>query len=250
MNPPRYKSRYLVITENYLWPILIILVALASLWFIFRSPFFQVKTITCQRDYQACQDPFILSELAKYKHLNLFLFPKEKLRQRILAGNKTVQSVQFSFQLPHTLKVNLTSTVPLVALQLKPDNQHPRYLLVDQNFRPISLVSQSQNLPLLITDQPYQLQLGQVISQEQLHQALVMVQGLLKFLPPNFQLQLRDTDLYLTLPHRPKIRLTTTRDPQAQLNLLQAVLSNAKMLEESQIKLIDVRFDQPVLKSY
>ncbi len=243
------KSPYLVITETYILPFLIILGVGLTALFLFKSSFFQVKYLTCHRDSQACHNSFILSELDKYRYLNIFLFPKDQLRSRLLAGDKTLAQVEFKFHLPNRLDVYLTSTTPKVALKLQTKDQ--QFILIDDHLRPTTITSNIGNLPLLITTQTYHLQLGQVISDRTLATALQAVIKLNRSLNQSFQAKLDGQDLYLSLNHpHLKVRLTTTKSLEAQLTLLQAVLSNAKMLEEGEVKFIDVRFDQPVLKSY
>ena len=246
---PFHKSRYLVITENYLIPLGIIFLGFLSVYLLFFSPLFQVKQIACFRDQQPCQDPFILAEIKKYHSQNLFRFPQEELRSRLLQGNKTILQVKFSFHLPNQVRLDLVSTTPQLAIRLQ--SQPPRYLLIDQNFRPIMTTSSSANLPLIILDRPTHFQLGQVVTDPDLQFIFRAALTVSQTLNQPLTFSLHQHDVYLDFDRFDfQARLSTQQDLERQLQLLQAVLSNVKMLEEQQIKLIDVRFTQPVLKSY
>ncbi len=244
------KSTYLVITETYLIPLIVIFLALASSFLVFKSNLFAVTQIDCQRDGGVCHNDFILAELVKYRQKNIFLFPKAELKQRLLQGDKTLTSVKFTFHLPHQLTVLLTSTTPKVALRLNSANN--QFILIDQNFRPTSLVNNPNHLPILTTTQTYHLQLGQTIQNSNLKQALTAAIEFHQNLANQpFKLKLAGQDLYLYLPQKHiQVRLTTQKSLASQLNLLRVVLSDVKMLEAERVRSIDVRFGQPVLKSY
>ncbi len=243
------KSSYLIITETYLIPLLIIFIAGLSFILVFKSDFFKLKSITCSRDGFACQNNFILSELAKYRRTNLFLFPKDQLKSRLLAGDKTVSRVELDFTLPDKLEVKLVSTTPKVALQF--DSGQKKFLLIDDHFRPIRFSRTSQHLPVLSLAQPYTFQLGQTISNPDLAKALAAITKLNQLLNQPFSAKLDQQDLYLDLTQKKlKVRLTVSKSLTSQLQLLRVVLSNVKMLEEEQVGFVDVRFGQPVLKSY
>ncbi len=243
----RYKSRYLVITENYLLPLLFIFLVAALILFIFHSSYFTIQNISCEQDFLPCTNPFILAELEKYKGQNIFTLDQETLKTRLIEGNKTIKKVKLALKLPNKLQITLISTTPKVALRLFQEN---KFVLFDDNLRAISLKTENPNLPTVTVTGSYQIQIGKQVSDPNLAKALSAALTITTKIHSLRSIHLQEDLITLSLPNQLTALLTTTKAIEPQLRLLQAVLSDAKMLEEDDTKLIDVRFNQPVLKSY
>lgn len=240
-----HKSRYFVLTADFIIPVLIILLVIASLLFITRGRLFAIKTVDCLRDYQPCTDNHLLTELDKLKGANLFTFNKSELRTRILENNKTIENVEVTSSLPNKVSVNLISSSPSVALQLK-DNSTV-WVVLDQEFRVIAVRESDPNVPTVKVSTMEEISIGNPITSKETQGALEVALSIKNNFIQAETISLTDDVITLDLTEGKTALLSSKADIAEQLITLQAILADDTISESA--SLIDVRYTQPVIKS-
>lgn len=239
------KSKYFVLTADFLIPLLLIVLAIAGYVAAFHTQLFALTNITCQLDYQPCDNPSVLAELDNYRGQNLLNFDQEYLRNRLLSGDFTIRELELTRELPSTLKVDLLSTYPVVALQSRDDQLH--WISLDERFRVIGVRETDPNVPTLTISSVPPFQLGGTFADPLINSTLELALDLTSEISSVKTIELTsDSTITLTLDNGVEVLFTTEHDQQAQLLTLQSLLQNEEII--STYHTIDVRYSQPVLK--
>lgn len=238
------KSKYLVITADYLLPFLIIIGVAFLFYFVAFSSFFKIKTVTCSLDYGECQDPSVLAELDKLKGQNIFTLTKDKLESKLTSGDFTIREVSIKKTLPDNLQVELQSVYPFAALKIDGDKT---WVVLDPSFKVIATRLQDPNVPTVVINTPLTLVIGKPITDPLLLSALKLAGVITAAIPQVKSIALIDSNtIHLGLDNGLTGIFSPKGDEQKQLRSLQAVLSGSTITKG--IKTIDVRFSQPVLR--
>lgn len=240
------RSKYFVLTTELLLPLGIILFFILAIYLSLFSPLFSVTEIECELDYQPCTNEILTAELATYQGENLLRFPAAKLQNRLLSGDFTLREVELTRRFPHTLVLNLLSSYPVVALRLQDETS--KWLTFDQAYRVIAVRDSDPNVATLTVEQAPAFQLGQPLADQDLVSSLQLTSQLAKELTSLDTLSLTgDSTLILDFAGGLRALLTTDKPLAPQLTKLQSLLADQEVKRE--YRLIDVRFDQPVLKT-
>lgn len=239
------RSKYLVLTTDYLLPLLLLaLVSLAYL-VVFRTPLFTIKKLECSLDFQPCTSPAVLAELDKLKGQNLLIFSPEPLTARLLQGDFMLRGVELTKRLPHTLTVSLLSVFPAVALQTSDRPNH--WITLDQDYKVIALREHDPNVPVLTVTTLPPVLLGQKLQDQALLQALALTVSTTRLSLPVTKVELApELVIKLTLEGDHLALLSLDQDPSLPLAILQDLLGDQSLLKSPQE--IDLRFAQPVLR--
>lgn len=238
------RSKYLVITLDYLFPIFICFGVIALGYFALYSSFFQIKTVICTLDYEACLDPSVLAELNKLKGENIFTLSGDRLTQRLTSGDFTIRQATLKKELPGKVIIDLQSVYPVAALAMPGD---PTWIILDQNHRVIGTRSSDPNVPTVIVPGPLTLAVGKPLSDDLLIQSIQLARNLANELFTIKSITLVDADtIKLTLSDGVIAIFTPKKDLSEQLRSLQLILRDATITQG--IKTIDVRFIRPVLR--
>lgn len=241
------RSKYLVLTTDYAIPLIVIAVVIST-WFIAtQTSAFTIRSITCKRGQDPCQDPAILSELDKYIGTNLLELREDNIQSTIIEGSKTVKSVVIVRRIPNSVEVSLVSTEPRVALKV--ESETSSWVILDDNLRVIRIQSQDPNLPTVLASQQHQVQIGQRINSEGVGRALELALEISEQFFTVKSIALEGDTVVLVLPGNKKALMTTRKETYDQLIILQAILADDAISQSATYNTIDVRFDQPVLKS-
>lgn len=238
------RSKYLVITTEYLLPCLIILGVIFLTYLTLYSPFFRISKVACTLDYQPCEDPVVLAELQKIHGQNIFRFDPAVLSARLTSGDFTIREARIVRTLPSLVQVTLQSVYPVVALQVTGQSS---WIVLDQKLRVIGIHQTDPNVPTVIISTPLSLSVGQPPGDSTIVQVLQLAQHLASEIPTVKSLKLVDQNMVtLSLADARLVILNPQKDEAAQVKALQAVLSDATILKD--IHTIDVRFARPVLR--
>lgn len=236
------KSKYLVITSDYLVPLGITLGVILLVWLTFFSPSFAIKTVICEADHEPCASSALEKEIEKIIGQNTLRFKENELIAKLLSGEFTVREVEITRTLPGTVKVSVYSVLPVIALLQVGD---PRYVTLDQDYRVIKLTSSHPNVPVVTVSLLPPLQLGKKIEGEYLP-LLTLALELARSFPEHKSIEYAPPSIIkLTLPEITAV-FSTEKEPGQQIRLLQAILLDTTILSGKQE--VDVRFTQPVLK--
>ena len=238
------RSKYLVITLDYLIPTFICLGVIALGYLALYSRFFKVNTVVCTLDFSECLDPSVLSELEKLKGKNIFTLSEDKVTRRLTSGDFTIRQVALTKELPGKIILDLQSVYPVAALQVSGD---PTWIILDQNHRVIGSRDSDPNVPTVIVPGPLTLSVGKPLTDDLLIQSIQLAKSLADELFTIKSITLVDADsINLTLSDGKIAIFTPKSDLSQQLRSLQLILRDATMIQG--IKIIDVRFIRPVLR--
>ncbi len=238
------RSKYILITTDYLLPLAICLGIIALGYLALFSPFFQIKTVTCTLDYQVCTDPSLLVELENQKGQNILRFRPERLESRLTSADFTVREAVITRSLPDTLNVQLQSVYPAVALKIVGEDT---WIVLDPTLRVIGKRTSDPNVPAVIVPGTLTVTVGKRPEGDSVIKALELTLRLSSELVEVKTLTLVDDNtIEILLPTGLRALFTPRDDEVRQLRALQAVLADATIL--SGVRIIDVRFSQPVLR--
>jgi len=238
------RSKYLVFTADYLVPAFLVL-SIATAWILaYRTSLFSISNYQCELDYQPCAGEALLSEIDKLVGKNLLTIDLSSVRARLLSGDFTLREVTITKIYPRTLSLSLLSAYPVVALELNGNAQ--QWVTLDDQYRVIAVRDANPNVPTLVVESLPPFQLGVTIEDQSLLDSLSIVRSITDKLISVQRLSLSGTTVSLELPGGVTALLTTTRDQDSQLHLLESVLADPAL--KNSYHLIDVRYDRPVLK--
>jgi cell division septal protein FtsQ len=238
------KSKYLVITADYIVPFILSISVLVLFYLALFSTVFRVKQVTCQLDYQNCTDPSVLAEIDKLKGQNIFRVSGDPLSAKLTSGDFTIREVRLKKTLPDQIFVELQSVYPVVAVQVAGD---PKWVALDQKFRVIAVREIDPNVPTVIAGGPLVLTVGQPITQEPLLTTLKLALRLSGELTSIKSITLVDDNTINIMLESGVVAIFSPKvDELKQLRALQAVLSDGTITKG--FRTIDVRFIQPVLR--
>lgn len=238
------KSKYLVITADYIIPTIIFLGIMFFGYLALYSPVFRITSISCELDFSPCENGAVLSELDKLRGENIFTLDTSVIKARLTSGDFTIREALVSRALPGSLSVQLQSVYPVVALQIAGD---PTWVVLDSDLRVIATRQEDANVPTVIVPGPLTVIVGQSPADPLIIASLKLAIHLASELFSIKSLALIDGDtIELTLDDGKKALFTPKKDTGEQLRLLQVILEGATITKE--IRIIDVRFNRPVLR--
>lgn len=240
--PP--KPKYFLITSDIVIPLLVIIFVLFCLWLTLFSSLFSIQTIECQLDSRPCPSSSITYEINSAIGFNIFRYDTKNLVNRLTSADFTVRKVDVAKKLPHTLHLELSSVYPVVALQLVGGND---WLIFDEQLRLINNHVTDPNVPTVIVPGPISLRIGVAPTDPELRSALTLARSLATTISDFKSLSLDNHNLILTFRSASYTAiLSPSGDIDQQITSLQAILRNATINQG--VRVIDVRFAQPILK--
>lgn len=238
------KSKYLVITADYLLPLFLSTLVIFLFYIAIFSPIFKVNHLTCSLDYGECSDPSVLAELDKIKGQNIFRLQPDSLRSKLTSGDFTIREVSMKKSLPDQVSFELQSVYPVVALQVMGD---PNWVVLDPQYRVIATRESDPNVPTVIVPGPLILTVGKPVTDTILVQAIKLALSLSSELISVKSITMVDENtIHITLDSGIIAIFSPKIDESRQLKSLQVVLSDGTITKG--IRTIDVRFIQPVLR--
>lgn len=238
------RSKYLVLTTDYLLPIFICLSIISLICFVLYSPFFKITKINCSLDFKDCTDPALIAELDKLKGQNIFTISPGYITSRLTSGDFTIRESVMTRELPGTVGLELQSVYPVVALQIIGD---PTWVIMDSKFRVIGTRTTDPNVPTVIVAGPINLTVGKPPTTDLILKALGIAKRLSDVLFSIKTISLIDDDtIELALADKRIAIFTPKKDELDQLRILQTILGDDTIIKG--VKTIDVRFSQPVLR--
>lgn len=238
------RSKYLVITADYILPIIICISVIGLFYFTLYSSFFKINTIVCVLDFRNCDDLSIIAEIDKLKGQNIFTLSPQKITARLTSGDFTIREAKLTRQLPGIVTINLQSVYPVVAIRQEND---PKWVTLDGKMRVIGARIMDPNVPSVIVTFPLTLTVGKPPSSEIVVRTLGIARRLADELFSFKTIKLIDEDtIQIALLDGRTAIFTPKKDELIQLHTLQLVLLDDKIIKGA--RYIDVRFSQPVLR--
>lgn len=213
--------------------------------FIFKlvkGDFFKVNQVLCFDDGSPCQTDiwFKINSFALGK--NLISLSPQDISQQIKNEFSEIEEVEIKKELPNRLIINLTKRKAIAVIEMKNE-----YWQVD--YRGIILTRRHElsDLPLIVSDEVAISSDGEKIESPQVLASLDCLYKLLfKNLEP-YRMEIQNPQtLIIYLRTGSVVLYSFKNDWQLQVDSLQLILERAK-IEGKQIKVIDLRFDKPVI---
>ncbi|MFH2085797.1 MAG: hypothetical protein ABII21_03370 [bacterium] len=238
------RSKYLVFTTDYLLPLMIFLGILVLSYLTIYSSIFKIRKVDCILDYLPCTNPSLGAELDKLIGQNIFLLKPAIIESRLTSGDFTIRAAKLSRSLPGTLKLEMQSIYPVVALQIQGDST---WVVLDTRFRVIATRTEDPNVTTVIVKDPLTLTVGKAPTDSLITQTLALAIRLSDEISSIKTITLIDQDtLELALLSGKKVIFSPQKDELVQLNALQAILGSDTISKG--VTTIDVRFSRPVLR--
>lgn len=240
------KSKYLIITSQFIIPSIVIVLSASIFFLVFKSSIFKAKDPVCLYDNNPCSDAQIIAEINKYIGSNLITLKDGELKSKLMDGNKAIKDISITKKLPNLLVVEITPTSPAVAIQVI--NNKNEWVVLNNNLVVTNIVNTDPNLPTIIIDSSQQVQIGLPIADPDVAETILLARKITEQFIDVERIELSDKTITLTFDSGIYALLTTIKDLDDQLITLQAILAQDKIIGSDYI-VVDVRFDQPVLKS-
>lgn len=238
------SSKYVVITRDYLLPLMVCVAVVMLGWFALFSPYFRIAHINCTLDYQTCDNPALLAELDRSKGKNIFTLEKDKLKLRLIAGDYMIQGGDITKTLPDEISVDLQSVYPTAALKIADNN---RWIILDKQLRVIGARELDPNVPTVVIAGPITVLVGKPLTDITIIKTLELAMSVAKESIKVKIMTCIDADtIELTLSDDLHALFTPKKDTNLQIRALQAILADATITKGMHV--IDVRFSQPVLR--
>lgn len=199
--------------------------------FFVWGPLFRLTIILCQVGTDPCP-PSVIDYLGQFHHQNLFFLQPPKLSRAFLRSFTQFESVQFSINPPHTLRAEIAPRIPVAQVVVNPNSPH---LLVDHQGAILNLKPDS-SLPTIYLATPSSSLLNSSLNLEKiLNQNFIPFESISISQPAIFSVKLKTGQTVI---------FTSLKNFVDQVNSLQYILQAATI---SEARIIDVRFDKPVL---
>ncbi|NMC36162.1 hypothetical protein GYA49_03900 [Candidatus Beckwithbacteria bacterium] len=219
---------------------LVLLTTTTDLLIATQSNLFSIHSIICFNQKLPCNQK-IITQLEHYKGQNLLQFDQEGLKRDLLHNFPQITAITTLKKLPGNLEVHIALREP-VAMIL--DGQG-KYFFVDKNFKAY-LEAYDPKLPLIESKE--RISLGASLVSPAIVTALTISQTLEESLLPVKQIQIVDQDhLEVQLFSQKTVIFSGNKDVLSQVDSLLFILDHADQGEQN-IKNIDLRFDNPVIK--
>jgi len=234
------KVSRIKLTKQYLIIVCIALFILGILgWIVSQKPL-TIAQVECKVEDRRCEEMGIKvpERLFSYSLLSL---DKESISQEMLLTYPNLLQVKVTTALPGKVTILLQARIPIALLE---DKQGYRYL-VDENGK-VFAIGSAEVLPLIKTEEA--VAVGEVVTSPSLtaalnllstlHQSLTSVMSITVHSFENLEVRLNSGEVAL---------FSAERDITKQVDALQFILQNSTISED--IEHIDLRFDNPVVKS-
>lgn len=212
---------------------------------LYWSSFFSIMHINCSINQASC-DQALTQELSTFRQENLFFLEVTSLKYKLQQLYPDATAINITKTLPHTLSVSLETSNPFAIIQAEKDGLG---ILVTENFTATQVVTpDNQNVPVIIDQNATQIRLNYPITDMTQLFTLNLIQVLRSEVVAHGSMYIKDSEnIEVSLPQGKSAIFTSLKSATKQVNNLVQILQKLE-LDETTIH-IDVRFDQPVLKS-
>ena len=195
------------------------------------TPIFKLQTILCQVDVDPCP-PELITYLSQLKTRNLLFINRSRLAKDLKALYPDFQNTRIFINLPHMLRVALTSRTPVALLVTGSGETFP----IDSSGTVLKSALPA-NLPVIKLATPdTQLLTASLNLLTLLNQAFIGLTSLSSTQSGVLDVELSSGQL---------ARFSLLKDLPVQVSSLQVILHKSTIVPPASI--IDVRFDKPVL---
>ncbi len=213
--------------------------------FIFRSDYFKVSNLVCQRNGLPCTDKekvLFFQVLGK----NIFTLDSKKIAEDIKAENFLIKEVEIEKKLLNKVVVRLEIYQPFA--YLSPDEEK-WFILSESGYLMEEKQEAKENLPkIIIKNLAADLKVGEKLDQKEILSALEII-GLTKDNSIQLQKIMLDREKVITLALNEDIlaSFSAQKNIGLQVDSLLFILRQSK-IEGSLPRFIDLRFDKPVVR--
>lgn len=221
------------------------LVSLGIVGGVYWSSLFSIKQIDCIINQISC-DQALSQELSTYRLKNIFLLDASSLKYKLQQLYPDATTLNITKTLPYTLSVSIETSNPFAIIQAEKNGLG---ILVSENFTATQVVSpENQNVPVIIDRNATQIRLNYPITDTTQLFALKLTQVLRSEMVVHGPIYIKDSEyIEASLPQGKSAIFTSLESATKQVANLVQILQKLE-LDETTTR-IDVRFDQPVLKS-
>lgn len=233
--------------KSKFFKIIIILISIFVLFLLsillFKSnDILQVRKVICYQDEQQCSKNFY-DLLINVTGSNILNFDSAQFERNLINLNPLVSSVKINKKLPCTIEFKFLLRKPLAVVV----DINNRTTFVDEKGK---IYAQSDNPDLTHIFINEAVSVGEDAASNTLQTSLNLIKAMEDSFIPTKQIDSREDGVTKMILYTGQtIIIDHEKDIYKQVDALQLILQNSKMLSEDQpIKTIDLRFDNPVVR--
>lgn len=243
---PIYKpaaSKYIILTFKTFLTILIFMCLVGLLIFIFKSDYFRITSVSCQKSGMLCSQ----KEEAMFLDLrqaNIFVFDRKKMIKTILRDYPGIRRVEIKKVLPDKVFVNLEERKQFAAI--KGDNTW--FIIDDTGF----ILEAAGQKPAGLAEikgmeKTKDIKPGEKVETRELDFALSVLRALDASFIILERIQLEEGLITLFLAEDITASLSAEKGAIRQVDSLQFILRQSK-IDGNLPTFVDLRFEKPVVK--
>ena len=239
----KHPLQYLDNNNIFRW--LVLFFVLGLIYLLFSSSFFRIQNIECSSLNKTPCDQNVIAELNKHKDKLIFTTNTHEIEEKIKRADPIYSGVEINAILPNTLKASMNKKDFFANLQVSTNSAS---LIIDQD----QVVVDKQPSPTpgtfsIISSAANQYVVGDKISDPNTLIAFEIASELRRnYLSFNQIYFVSNNEIIISLHQDKTAIVTSVEDISRQVTSLQLILSKATISPEPRI--IDMRFDMPVLK--
>jgi cell division septal protein FtsQ len=207
-----------------------------------RSDLFKINQVICFENDHPCPTTLLFKVNSLVLGKNILFLSPQKVEEEILSQLPKIEKVKIEKKLLHQITIHLAKKKAIATVEFE-----SQYYQVDYRGTILASLDQPSDLPLLVVKE---LSLSPDGGQIETPAILTSLDCLYQLLFGGIDLRRAEvTDsryLSLSLKAGPTVLISLEGEVKKQVDSLQLILARAK-IEGKQVKVIDLRFDKPVI---
>lgn len=238
----QFKKRGIKLSKSTLLLVPLVLFITGAIFWIINEEPFTIKRIECLVNGVDCSNWSLSLPVDSLSEKTLFTFTEETVVQKIMYTYPEVGSVRFKKQIPNLLIVNIEPRTPIALVE----DVHGQRYFIDGEGK-VFARGEMKNLPVIKVQES--VANGVTTVSPAILASLKLVQSLDQSALPAISIIVKSLNtLEVDLPSGRRALFSGERDIVKQVDALQFILQNSTM-GEKEVREIDLRYDNPVVKS-
>ena len=213
-----------------------------AIYLVLFSSLLTIKKIDCTQDGNSCSED-VLADLNKQIGKKTMFLDRRQIENRLVEADKNISQAKVTIKLPDRISIILVSRIAVAQIGIAPSNQE--VLLLDQNNTVIGKSIIAFNLPVVFGSEAGSLSIGQNAG-VRIGRAITIADSLRMM--GKFGNAIINGDMLTVIGgEMGEIIFSLDKEPETQLQSLQ-VLTNQVRIDQLDQKVIDLRFERPIVK--
>lgn len=234
------KNRKILKLSKKIFFFVFLLFTIIPITLFLKNNLFTIKKINCNFEQNDCSSENIAIDNNFYS-LTFFNANSSRIEPYFYNSYPQIKSVSLQKIFPNTLVIDLISEQPIAQIK----NKNNEYYFINQNGKVFKKAYNSK-LTTIISD--YSPIVGETFTNQALLASLEIIKIAKASFIPILELEILDYEfIKLNLNLDTKAYLNGNKNIEKQIDSLQFILKNSR-LDNQKFSLIDLRFDNPIIK--